>query len=64
MKDRHTEFQPMNPMKMSEFEKHLISKEKMERMEAKEHYVMGIQGVDGGRCYGEAEEAHDELERY
>lgn len=49
---------------MTEFERHLVKKEEMERMEAKEHYSLGIQGVDGGKCYSEAEEPHKEPETY
>lgn len=33
------------------FEEHLIKQEKAERERAKLHYIHGIQGVDGGKCY-------------
>ena len=50
-KTRHNAFQRgANPMEMSEFEKSLAFKEKAEREIAKQVYVRGIQGVDGGRC--------------
>jgi hypothetical protein len=53
---RHEEFQFPNPMKMNEFEKHQVMLEKMERDAARRKYIRGIQGVDGGDCYGYDEE--------
>lgn len=48
---RHEKFQfGSNPMGMSEFEKSLVEKEKDEREIAKQVYVRGLQGVDGGKC--------------
>ena len=38
-----------NPEMQSSFEKSLIEKEKDERKEARERYIMGIQGRDGGK---------------
>ena len=50
--DRHKEFQfGTNPMEMTEFEKELCLREKAERKMAREKYIMGIQGRDGGKCY-------------
>lgn len=47
---KHSGFQRgTNPMNESSFEKTLIEKEKKDRDMAKERYVMGIQGVDGGK---------------
>ncbi len=44
-----------SPMKENSFEKELILKEKIERALAREKYVQGIQGTDGGKkpyeCY-------------
>jgi hypothetical protein len=57
-KDRHNEFQRgHNPMAMSPFEMDLVRREKLERMNARDKYVMGIQGRDGGKCY----EAGDDI---
>lgn len=48
---RHEKFQlGSNPMAMSEFEKSLVAKEKAEREIAKQVYIRGVQGVDGGQC--------------
>ncbi len=48
---RHNKFQlGSNPMEMTEFEKNLAFKEKAEREIAKQVYVRGVQGSDGGRC--------------
>ena len=48
---RHEKFQfGGNPMEMTPFEKELAYKEKMERELAKQVYVRGVQGPDGGRC--------------
>lgn len=47
--ERHDKFQGHNPMVMSEFEKELVYKEKMERHMADVRYKLGIQGKDGGR---------------
>lgn len=48
---RHKEFQlGTNPMEMTEFEKELCIKEMAERKAAREKYIKGIQGRDGGRC--------------
>jgi hypothetical protein len=38
-----------NPMNEDSFEKKMIMKEKMDRDIAREKYVMGIQGRDGGK---------------
>jgi hypothetical protein len=47
---KHAGFQfGTNPMREDSFEKSLIEKEKRERDMAKERYIMGIQGVDGGK---------------
>lgn len=44
-----------NPMQESSFEKELIIREKKDRDQARERYVAGIQGTDGGKkpyeCY-------------
>jgi hypothetical protein len=49
---RHNGFQfKGNPMEEMPFEQKLIIKEKLERHKAKVDYVLGIQGVDGGKCY-------------
>ncbi len=53
---RHEGFQfGTNPMKESDFEKSLIMQEKRERELARERYIEGIQGRDGGKkpyeCY-------------
>lgn len=48
---RHNKFQlGSNPMAMTEFEKSLKIKEEAEREIARQVYVRGIQGVDGGYC--------------
>lgn len=48
---RHDKFQlGQNPMAMTDFEKDLIRKERMERRIAHDVYIMGLQGTDGGRC--------------
>jgi len=38
-----------NPMQEGAFEKMLIQKEKRDRDLARERYIMGIQGTDGGK---------------
>jgi len=49
---RHKKFQfGTNPMDMTAFEKACVMKEEMERALAKQKYILGIQGVDGGHCY-------------
>ena len=40
-----------NPVQEDSFEQRLVKKEKMDREEAKRKYVLGIQGVDGGKCH-------------
>jgi hypothetical protein len=42
-----------NPDKASAFEKNLIMLEKKEREMARNKYIKGIQGRDGGACYDE-----------
>ena len=50
-KRRAAQFQAgHNPMSMSGFERQAAMKEAMERWEAKNKYIAGIQGTDGG-CY-------------
>lgn len=47
---RHEKFQlGTNPMAMTPFEKELVHKEKEDRRMARDMYVAGIQGRDGGR---------------
>lgn len=53
---KHEKFQlGTNPMHESSFEKRLVAQEKRERELARERYVEGIQGRDGGKkpyeCY-------------
>ena len=49
---RHEKFQfGGNPNYEIPFEKKLLIQEKLERHKAKVDYVLGIQGVDGGRCH-------------
>lgn len=51
MTERHKEFQfGKNPADMSNFEKSLVAREKMDREIANYKFVRGIQGVDGG-CF-------------
>lgn len=46
---RHDKFQfGTNPMRKSPFEESRCKLEKAERQMAKEKYIRGIQGVDGG----------------
>jgi hypothetical protein len=48
---RAAEFQAgHNPMQQTAFEKSLCHGESEERWRAKENYVAGIQGTDGGCC--------------
>lgn len=49
---RAKEFQAMsNPMSMTPFEQQQVYKEKQERVDARDIYIKGIQGRDGGdRC--------------
>lgn len=50
-RNRHNGFQlGTNPMEMTKFEKELVRKEKEERRVARDKYVAGIQGRDGG-CF-------------
>lgn len=47
---RHEKFQfGTNPMAMTPFEKGLVEKEKEERRIARDYYIAGTQGRDGGR---------------
>lgn len=47
--DRHEPFQfGTNPMEMTNFEKELVEKEKAERCGARNKYIAGVQGRDGG----------------
>ena len=40
-----------DPMQQSSFEQQLVAREKLERMDARDIYIKGIQGRDGGnRC--------------
>lgn len=49
MTNRHEPFQfGTNPMEMTDFEKTLVAKEKGERNAARDKYIAGIQGRDGG----------------
>jgi len=49
---RAKEFQAMNnPMSQTRFEQQLVNQEKVQREDAREIYIKGIQGRDGGnRC--------------
>jgi hypothetical protein len=49
---RAAEFQGFNnPMSMSPFEQQLVDREKQQRVDARDIYIKGIQGRDGGnRC--------------
>lgn len=50
--ERHKQFQfGTNPMDMTPFEKACVMKEEMERALAREGYILGIQGRDGGHRY-------------
>jgi len=49
---RHERFQfGSNPMAEIPFEKELLINERFDRAKAKTDYILGIQGVDGGRCH-------------
>lgn len=51
MEKRHKGFQlGTDPMHMTPFERELVQKDKYDRQMAKDTYVRGIQGVDGGTC--------------
>lgn len=47
--DKRPLFEGHNPCLMSDFEKSLVEKEKIERHMVKVRQVLGQQGVDGGR---------------
>lgn len=49
---RAKEFQAMNnPMEQTRFEQQLVNQEKQQRQDARQGYIKGIQGRDGGnRC--------------
>lgn len=49
---RAKEFQAFNnPMSMTPFEQQMVYKEKQSRIDARQNYIKGIQGRDGGnRC--------------
>lgn len=40
-----------NSMEMTPFEKNMVLGEREERQFAKDKYILGLQGVDGGYCY-------------
>lgn len=49
---KHEGFQfGTNPDHMTPFERNAVLKERVERERAKQKYILGIQGVDGGKCY-------------
>jgi len=61
---RHEKFQfGTNPMAMTGFEKELVAKEQMERHLARENYIIGIQGRDGGHWKHESVVRNDDVNK-
>lgn len=50
--ERHKKFQfGKNPMQETPFEAKLLMQEKRDRAKVKMKQVLGMQGVDGGKCW-------------